>query len=151
MHDAYRHASTEFSQANSDVLARREWLATLDDRTCEACWAMHGEVFPLDAFGPEGHQQCRCTFVEVTKSWRELGFDVDEPPSLIPDAQETFYGMDRESQLRVMGPAKLDALESGQIGWKDLAQKRDNPGWRPGYYATPLRDLGVEPAMAGAS
>lgn len=69
--------------ANSDVIAKEQWVSTLDTRTCKHCMALDGQTFEIGK-GPKrpAHIGCRCVRVPVTKSWRELGFDIDElPPS----------------------------------------------------------------------
>lgn len=59
---AYREANRQTMLANSDVLEGWVWHAALDPRTCSACWAMHGKLFPIvdvpaaDAAALTGHQ-----------------------------------------------------------------------------------------------
>ncbi|OLT24402.1 hypothetical protein BJF79_13755 [Actinomadura sp. CNU-125] len=140
--DSYRQAAAATQDAHRDVLAGWTWLATLDDgRTCPACWVMHGTEHALDEPGPQGHPQCRCSRSPRTLSWAALGFDLDEPDDAIPDAQAAFQSLPPDEQLQIMGPARLARLNSGAIGWGDLARRRENPGWRPSYVTTPVRDL----------
>lgn len=139
--DAYREAARVTQDASEDVLAGWVWLAELTRRTCPACWAMHGTVHPLSEPGPQGHPQCRCSRAPKTRTWAELGFDLPEPDDEIRDAQATFQALPRDQQLAIMGPTRLAMLEDGVITWADLARKRDNPGWRPSWTATPVRDL----------
>lgn len=139
--DAHRAGARAQQQANSDVLAGWAWSAQLDSRTCPSCWAQHGEVHPLEEDGPLDHQQGRCARLPVAKTWRELGFDLDEPPSALPDAQSVFRGLPEADQLAVMGARRLEALRSGATAWADLSARRTTPGWRDSYTVTPLRDL----------
>src|SRR3546814_11471968 len=74
------------------------WVAQLDRRTCPSCWSQHGSKHALDEPGPLDHQQGRCARLPVTRSWRDLGFDIDDPPSVVPDAETTFRGMRRGDQ-----------------------------------------------------
>jgi hypothetical protein len=74
------------------TLAGWVWLAKLDARTCPSCWAQHGRLHPLEEPGPLDHQSGRCADMPKTKSWKELGFDVPEPPDVLPEAEETFAG-----------------------------------------------------------
>lgn len=72
-----------WAQNNRHVVSRRQWVATLDDRTCQRCGGLDGESWPTDgseAPGPSPplHPRCRCSKVPVLKSWRELGIDADE-------------------------------------------------------------------------
>ena len=139
--DAHRDAARTSQNQHTDVLSGWQWVAKLSDRTCPACWGLHGTKHPLDEPGPQGHQQCRCARVPVTKTWRELGIDIPEPPSLIRDGEQEFGRLPRRQQLDIMGPTRLRALESGRATWDELAQLRKNPGWRDGYYVRPVSDF----------
>ena len=83
MLDANREAALETRKTNNDILECWEWWAQLDSsRTCISCIAQHGTRHPADEPGPLDHHQGRCVAVPATKSWRELGFDIDEPDEL---------------------------------------------------------------------
>lgn len=140
--DAYRKAAAATQETSKDVLTGWVWLAHLGDtRTCPACWAMHGTVHPLSEPGPLGHPQCRCSRAPKTASWRDLGFDIDEPDDVIPDAETAFRALSRADQMKIMGPGRLALLDRGDITWRDLVRRRQNPGWRDSYTPTPVRDL----------
>jgi SPP1 gp7 family putative phage head morphogenesis protein len=139
--DAHRAGAQQIRTANADVLAGWQWISALDTRTCPSCFGMHGTVHPTEEFGPIDHQQGRCSSLPLTKSWAELGFDIDEPPSLVPDADKVFNAMSDANQLKVMGPARLELLKSGDVTLADLSQRRSNPGWRDSQTVKPLRDL----------
>jgi SPP1 gp7 family putative phage head morphogenesis protein len=141
MLSAHRAASREADRANADVVGGWQWIASLDRRTCPSCWAKHGTTYPVDEDGPNDHQQGRCTGIPVTKSWTELGFNIDEPPSVLADAEATFKGLPEADQLAIMGRARLDLLNGGQASWADLSRRRTTPGWRDSYVPTPVRDL----------
>lgn len=70
-------------QANDDLVKGVRWNATLDSRTSLVCAGRDGKVYPVDSGPrPPAHYNCRSSTSPVLKSWRELGFDVDEvPPS----------------------------------------------------------------------
>jgi len=75
------YARGEVYAANADIVKGYTWVATLDLRVCVVCSALDGKTFPLDGTRkPPEHRGCRCTTVPVTKSWRELGIDLDELP-----------------------------------------------------------------------
>lgn len=84
---------------------------------------------------------CRCSRTPQSKSWRALGFNIDEPRSLLPDARTVFKGLPEADQLAVMGPARLAALDSGRASWDDLSMRRTTPGWRDSYAPRPARDF----------
>jgi SPP1 gp7 family putative phage head morphogenesis protein len=140
--DAHRAAGLASDQANADVLAGWQWIAELDTRTCPSCWSKHGEVFDVDEAGPLDHQQGRCARLPAIKLWADLGFDdIDEPESLLPDAEQTFRNLPRDDQLAVMGKARLDLLDKGDVTWADLSTKRSTTGWRDSFAPTPVSDL----------
>lgn len=139
--DAHRQAAALAQSRQADVLNGWIWLARLDRWTCPACFVMHGTVHGLDEMGPDGHQNCRCQRVPKTKSWKELGINLTEPVDLIPDGRTIFQNLPREQQLRILGPARLDLLDRGEIEWGDLATQRQNPGWRRSYVPTPVSKL----------
>jgi hypothetical protein len=136
--DAHRSAAALAHQASADVLTGWKWLATLDTRTCPACWAQSGSEHPLSEPGPLGHQNCRCTRVPQTRSWADLGFDsIDEPESVFPDSKARFGSLSDTEQRRILGPARFDAWKAGRFPMSDWAVRRSNPGWRDGYYVAP--------------
>lgn len=47
-----------------------QYFATLDERTCDTCGEMHGQVFPMTAFeigvtAPPIHNRCRCFIIPI--------------------------------------------------------------------------------------
>lgn len=139
--DAHRAAAAASQEANSETLAGWVWLAKLDTCTCPSCWAQHGRLHPLEEPGPLDHQSGRCARMPKTKSWKELGFDVPEPPDILPNAEQAFAALSQADQLKVMGAARLAALQRGDISWADLSKLRRTDGWRDSYGVTPVRDL----------
>lgn len=139
--DAHRNAAMLSQLANRDVLKGWIWWAALTRRTCSSCWAQHGSEHPLDEPGPNDHQSGRCSRAPLTRSWKELGFDVHEPPSILPDARATFAALPKADQLHIMGPGRLAALNRGDIGWSDLSALRPSTAWRDSWGVRPLKDL----------
>jgi len=139
--DAHRTAALQVQKANADVLEEWVWLSALDRGTCPSCFAKHGTAYPIDEPGPEDHPQGRCTRMAKTKSWKDLGFDIVEPPSLLPDARTVFDNLPRGDQLAIMGKTRLQLLDDGDIDWADLSMLRHNPGWRDSYSVRPLKSL----------
>lgn len=128
--DAYRSGAAAYQAEHDDVLQGWAWSAKLDARTCPACWGMAGTVHPLYEPGPIDHHCGRCARTPLTRSWADLGIDLDEPESVMPDAETEFQRLTYGEQLRVMGPVRLKAWSSGALSWSDLAVKRENLGWR---------------------
>jgi len=66
---------------NSDLVKGVQWVSTLDASTTIICMDLDGKVFPIgEGPRPPGHFGCRSTIICVTKSWKELGIDLDEAP-----------------------------------------------------------------------
>jgi SPP1 gp7 family putative phage head morphogenesis protein len=133
---AYREGAAETQDQYPDLLAGWAWTAHLGPRTCPACLAKHGQVFPLDERGPDGHPQCRCARVPVV---READGSTDL--SWLPNAEEHFNSLSPADQLAVMGPRRLELLKQGSITFEDLAVEQDNPGWRTSWVVRPVADL----------
>lgn len=70
---------------NQDVLKGRQWIATLDPRTCVECMSWDGAAWDFDdqplpsskvqkpyPGAPPLHPNCRCAIIPLTKSWNEL-------------------------------------------------------------------------------
>lgn len=140
MIDAHRAAALEQRKANPDVLAGWRWSAKFDSRTCGSCLAMDGEEFPADVFGPDDHQRGRCTALPITKTWRDLGFDLDEPaPVPRQSGREWWEQQPRKVQDRTMGGAeRAERLRDGRLSWDQVSVRQDNPGWRPSRHLAPL-------------
>lgn len=147
MLDANREATRQTRIQNADLVRGWVWVSTLDTRSCPSCVAMHGTEHDVAEPGPDDHPQGRCSSIPLLKTWAELGFDLDEPASVLPDARAWFDGLSDAEQAALMGPERLALLQSGQVGWDDLATVRSNPGWRDDVVPTPVRDLR---ALAGS-
>lgn len=139
--DGHRAAAMAAQNVHSDVLEGWQWLAKLSQRTCPACWSLHGSMHALDETGPDGHQQCRCSRAPVTRSWASLGIKAPEPSSVVLDGRTTFNRLPEKRQLEIMGPTRLQGLRSGQVDWDELAELRRNTGWRSAQYARPVSDF----------
>ena len=134
MLDATRNAALVSRQENRAVIGGWQWMCALSARTCPACLAMNGRQFGVDDPGPDDHPNGRCTAVPVTKSWRELGIDVPEPDSQFPDAKAWFANQPSRVQQQIMGPSRLQALNSGELSWDQIPVKKSNPGWRDSWH-----------------
>lgn len=131
--DAYRDAAAAGEEQHEDVLAGWIWLANLRPGICPACLGMNGTVHELDEPGPMGHQNCRCARVPKVKPWSELGFDLEEPRSEIPDADEFFAGLTKEQQVDILGRRGWEAWNLGQWPRESWAERRSTDGWRDSY------------------
>ena len=77
-HTATRAREDLYDQ-NKDLIKGVRWVSTLDSRTSAVCRARDGKVYPVGSGPrPPAHINCRSTTTPVTKSFRELGIDLDE-------------------------------------------------------------------------
>lgn len=142
MLDAHREATRRNALRNRDTLTGWVWQANLDTRTCPSCLAMHGTLHPLEEFGPIDHPNGRCTRIDKTKSWADLGFEgFDEPDDLMPSRDAWWDGLTDDEKRSVLGPRRLELLNQGHISWDDMTTRRTSPGWRDSQTVTPLRAL----------
>lgn len=109
---AYNAASLEtFKQ--SPVVQGWTWGASLDDRTCSACWAMAGTVHTNEE-SLNGHVNDRCTMIPKTLSWDELGFKgIEDTQYKPPLGSDVFKGLSEARQREILGPGKYDLYKDG--------------------------------------
>lgn len=131
-------ARDKFFEANGGLIAAVVWSSTLDLRTSDLCRARDGKRYTADTHKPVGHKlpwlggpgrahwNCRSAAVPVTKSWAELGIDIEEMSpgtrasmdGQVPE--ETTYSewLTRQSAARqddVLGPTRGKLLRSGGL------------------------------------
>lgn len=146
-----------FNDANGDIIKELEWDSTLDSRTTEICMLRDRKRYTKDK-KPIGHKLpwlggpgrahwcCRSCEVAITKSFRELGINMDE----VPESQrasmdgevpaETSYAdwLKQQSAARqdeVLGPTRgklmrqggltLDKFANDKGQWLTLDQLRE--------------------------
>lgn len=148
--DAHRTASALGMSQHADVLKGWQWQATLDKRTCPSCWSQHGTVHDLKDPGPLDHQQGRCARLPVPKTWADLGFDIEEPASLLPDAADVFTSLSDADQLTILGPSRHAAYVAGKFPMDAWSVRKKNPGWRDSFHVAPAPQSGGRVSRAVA-
>jgi hypothetical protein len=124
-----------FFDANSDVIKAIQWQSTLDNRTSNPCRLRDNKLYTLDK-KPIGHSlpwgggagnfhfNCRSFSIGITKSWRELGFDIDEAPETTRQSMngqvpsDLSYGdwlrkQSAETQNEVLGKTRAKLFRDG--------------------------------------
>lgn len=124
---------------NGDIVSSVEWVAALDAKTCIECAVMDGKRWGIDGT-PIGHSvpfrqppihfNDRCSMVPITKTFRELGIDIDEVPEGTRASMEgqvsdkTFADfLSRKGtayQDEVLGKGRADLYRRGVISFNDL-------------------------------
>lgn len=128
-------------EANSDVLSGIRQVSTLDSHTSVVCiaysgakWNMKHEPIgnsPAYNGGCPRHFNCRSVEVPITKTFRELGIDIDEAPVTTRasdegqiDAKTTFDEFLKRKgkayQDEILGEGRAELWRSGKITLRDL-------------------------------
>lgn len=144
------NASLSVFEQNKDIIKGVKWTAILDNRVCPLCASVDGNIYLWGQPHPpmRRHDNCRCVWTPVLKSWRELGIDRDEledvaRPWVIRElgnvdaggrkilyagtTKENFSGwwetLPVEQQVQSIGPIRTRLINSGKLTWKDLVNK----------------------------
>jgi SPP1 gp7 family putative phage head morphogenesis protein len=141
---AYRESTHRSFRANSDVLHGWIWMSARNERTCAACWALHGSKHSLDERQDE-HIAGRCSQLPWVKTWAELGFDgIGESMGEIEDGVTAFGKLTEHQQLAVLGPAKYVAFREGIIKLPELVGRRRSKRWGTMRYEKSLKELDLD-------
>ena len=138
---------------NTNIVRGVKWSAVLESGdtktgtgTCPRCAGLDGVEFGIKSHPPcPLHPRCRCLLLPVTKSYRELGLDIEEiqkvyRPTRIADTlkkggkdkidflqgnYEDFYlKQSIEFQSNVVGPVRASMIAGGQISFSDLVDRK---------------------------
>jgi hypothetical protein len=152
VHDSIMQISNDAKlatfQENADILNGVQQLSTLDSKTSEICIAysgaqwdlegnpINGTSLPFDGGCPR-HPNCRSTLVPITKTYRELGINVDEAKGTrasdlgqIPADTSFSSFLDRHSkeyQDELLGKGKAEMWRDGKITLRDLVSQNGRP------------------------
>ncbi|MGY3172422.1 hypothetical protein ACVWYU_001799 [Pseudomonas sp. TE12234] len=136
-------ARDEFNKTNDDILKAERWVSTLDNKTSPMCRIRDQLQYTVSTHKPIGHKVlwlqgpgkihwcCRSTSAPVTKSWKELGMNIDE---MTPSQRASMDGqvpanttysewLNRQSDARkieVLGPARYQLLKDGKLDLEDF-------------------------------
>jgi hypothetical protein len=129
-------ARQSFYDANTSVIKALKWTATLDSLTSPMCRLRDGLLYDPDSHKPLGHKvpwlggpgrlhfNCRSVSAPVTRSWRELGIDIDDMPAgtrasmdgQVPADLTYADWLAKQSAARqdeVLGPVRAKLFRSG--------------------------------------
>jgi len=75
------NAAQDVAKANADIVKGWKWNSVFENRTCMQCLSLDskGTIYPIGE-GPAmpAHARCRCFPEIITKTFREMGLDIDE-------------------------------------------------------------------------
>ena len=117
---SYRRATAIHQQANADILDGQIRVAVLDQRTCLACIALHGERLPAGAVIVD-HHSGRCTAIATVRG----------RPRRIETGQEWLLRQSPEYLENMAAfqasPGKLEALRAFKVNVRDFIERYDDP------------------------
>ncbi len=153
-------AHKDLYEANKEVIEEVEWSAIMENGnaatgrgTCSRCMALDGQTYTSVDMGPTCplHPRCRCMYVPVVKTWKELGFtaaetaplkkkwnirDLDSKSKEVkPSRRVQQYGLtdgnyadwwktrSKKFQDNALGPARAELVRSGAVDFKDIVDK----------------------------
>lgn len=136
-------AHTAVYDANSDILAGVEFLATLDGRTTQICARWDGTVWPIGSPAiqrPPLHVNCRSQLMPVL-DYDGLGIDKPRSGTRASESgqvanqtyEQWFSRLPAGRQDEIIGRTRAKMFRAGRIGFKDMVT-RDNR-------VVPIRDL----------
>lgn len=136
-----------FFEENGGLIKAVVWVATLDSRTTPICQQRDGKQYSNTTHKPIGHNlpwlggpgrahwRCRSTSIPVTKSWKELGLDIEE---MGPGTRASMDGevpadltygqwLKRQSVARqddVLGPTRGKLFRAGKVPIEKFADDK---------------------------
>lgn len=142
-------ARRETFRKNADVIQGIRQLSTLDGRTTPVCIGYSGAEWDLDGKPINGtklpygngvprHWGCRSVEVPITKTFRELGIDLDEAPETMRAASggpvssnitfdEWLSRRTVEQQDEQLGAGRAQLWRAGKISLAQLLDLQGNP------------------------
>lgn len=131
-------AKEKVYEENADLIKAVVWLSTLDNKTSQGCRIRDGLQYTNDTHKPIGHSipwgagpgrlhwNCRSLSTVVLKSYRELGFDIDDPvvssrasmDGQVPADQTYAQWIKKQSAARqddILGPTRGRLLRKGGL------------------------------------
>lgn len=122
-------AQEQVYRANSDIVKKVKWCASFENSkkskglgTCLRCAALDGQEWPIKAENKPPmplHIRCRCTWLPVTVTYRELGLDIDE----LEDAARP-YTIRKLKAIDEGGTRKIEAVGQHQGDWASWLETR---------------------------
>ena len=126
----YRIASIKSYQA-SGVVHQQRRLAAKSIRTCMACLADDGTLYPISSPIPD-HPNGRCTGVPVIDG---------RPTPRFTQGKVWFEKQSDDTQQGMMGRVFWEAWKKGFFTLDDLITRTYHPTWGAGIQVTPLGEL----------
>lgn len=145
-------AQQQIYAANKDVVKQVEWTAIMEPGntktgkgTCPRCIALDGQRWVTTNYNRPPcplHTRCRCMLYPVTKTWKDLGFDIEE----MEDAYQPWTVRDKNGRIiehglensyadwfgtrsnafqdNAIGPKRAELYRQGKLKLSELVDKK---------------------------
>jgi SPP1 gp7 family putative phage head morphogenesis protein len=126
---SYRESSRAIYQ-ESGIVTGWQWLSAKSTRTCLACLALDGQVFPLNKPMP-AHPNCRCAVVPLVQG------------ATLPQRQtgkQWFAAQSAAVKREMLGSAAYSVFQSGEITLADFVGLRRSREWGEMRYQRSLQE-----------
>lgn len=147
---ASREASRRAYEANRNIVKGWVRKAALDGRTCAACIALDGTVYPAtdDGIPPmDDHPRGRCRMLPMTVGYAELlGIDLDEGPRVDWQTGPEWVKAMSPAEQRIwldshVGKGAGDAFAAGKFDLADIPKLNKSKAWGDSYTVKSMREL----------
>ena len=128
---AYREASRQNYQANSDRIAGWIWVSSKSLRTCLACLSKDGQFYPLEKPLP-GHVNCRCSSYPLLKG---------QEPIKRTLGKDWFAAQPDDVQREMMGIKAHELFKAGKISLEDFEGSKTSADWGEVTYQRSLKEI----------
>lgn len=130
---ASREASREIYKANPDIVGGYIRQSARSERTCAACWALDGEIYPLDV-PLDDHPNGLCYMKPYLPDAADK-YDLDNT------GIKAFEKLSDEQKQAILGPVKFEGYKQGLFGLKDLVGHTHSDDWSDGITELSLKSL----------
>jgi SPP1 gp7 family putative phage head morphogenesis protein len=130
-----RRAADQSYRENSHRLSGKMRVEVMDAKTCRACVALHGTIYPVDANVPF-HANCRGRMIPVLKS----GIGIQE----IESGAAWLERQPESVQRATLGNPGYEAWKAGEVDLQDFAESYDTE------WGAQTRIVGADRARANA-
>lgn len=135
----FKDGMWSFGDFHGQFLEGWMWHATLDSRTCPACVARHGTIFPSHV-QLNDHPHGRCIPIPVVAypfgiETGVVGIDLEET------GIEWFEQQSQQTQMSILGGARFRAWNQGQVNLRDFADTSHNAAYGEFNRAASLKQI----------
>lgn len=135
-HRPFRSSLIKTYQQHGHLLDGWKWSAAKGERTCLACLALDGTIFPLSTSFMGNHPNCRCS----PSPYRRGG-----PSENLETGEQWFMAQPERTQRRMLPVGAWDPFQDGTLTLADFVQRDNDLVWGATY-----REASLETALGRA-